>query len=199
MWPLLVTGVVRMRVPETDCASFVGVQVLAVAVYNHYKRIQLVQERRDRQSRLPEGSVRSSTPSGAALQQKSVPSVAEERVLCAYGLWSLMCVCVLVNPCCVGAVVGPFLSACRLPAWLCGAPVWRCREVVGAESAGEDDDVEVEKSNVLLMGPTGSGALALPTAWLVHGTDRCMSCHCAEAGSFCFAVRRLRASEGSRS
>ena len=40
-----------------------------------------------------------------------------------------------------------------------GAGLWLCRDrsVSFEEDAEEDDEVELEKSNVLLMGPTGSG------------------------------------------
>ncbi|CAI5481422.1 unnamed protein product, partial [Closterium sp. Yama58-4] len=63
-------------------------KVLAVAVYNHYKRIFLENQKRERLANLPEGA---------------------------------------------------------------------CENLVG----GEEDEVEVEKSNVLLMGPTGSGKTLL--------------------------------------
>ncbi|CAI7816600.1 unnamed protein product, partial [Closterium sp. NIES-53] len=63
--------------------------VLAVAVYNHYKRIFLENQKRERLANLPEGA---------------------------------------------------------------------CENLVGG---GEEDEVEVEKSNVLLMGPTGSGKTLL--------------------------------------
>ncbi|CAI6007451.1 unnamed protein product [Closterium sp. NIES-65] len=64
-------------------------KVLAVAVYNHYKRIFLENQKRERLANLPEGA---------------------------------------------------------------------CENLVGG---GEEDEVEVEKSNVLLMGPTGSGKTLL--------------------------------------
>ncbi|CAI5951586.1 unnamed protein product [Closterium sp. NIES-65] len=73
-------------------------KVLAVAVYNHYKRIFLENQKRERLANLPEGA---------------------------------------------------------------------CENLVGG---GEEDEVEVEKSNVLLMGPTGSGGGLMSNVLLISLT-----------------------------
>ena len=38
----------------------------------------------------------------------------------------------------------------------------------------DDDGVELEKSNILLMGPTGSGNLSLTIFWLFNVLEHCI-------------------------